>query len=102
VVLCASGDVVNLAGPATLNQVDHDKLMPLAKSATKDAKQMGASFSDTDQIKAEVHTWLAWQREPGLPFGTAVNATLLDPNSRKCQPFLNWLGTLFNFPILVK
>jgi len=33
-------------------------------------------FGDIDQIKAEVRTWLAWQVEPGISFGAAINVRL--------------------------
>jgi hypothetical protein len=77
-----------------------NKLMQLARTSTKQAKKSGAAFSDNDEIKAVVHTWLAWQREPGLPFGTALNASFLDSNSPNAIPFLNWMNRLFDIPAL--
>ena len=35
-------------------------------------------FSQLDEPKAIIHTWLAWQEEPGKPFGTAITARFLD------------------------
>jgi hypothetical protein len=43
-----------------------------ADEATKGAADRGALFTESDFIKARIHAWLAWQREPGLPFGTAI------------------------------
>ena len=37
-------------------------------------------FKPLDEPKAIIHTWLAWQEEPGRPFGTAITARFLDPN----------------------
>ena len=37
-------------------------------------------FKQLTEPKAVVHTWLAWQEDPGLPFGTAITARFLDPN----------------------
>jgi hypothetical protein len=31
-------------------------------------------FATNDTSKALIHTWLAWQEEPGRPFGTAISA----------------------------
>lgn len=75
-----------------------DKLFPIARRSTQEAKKNGATFSNPDQIKAEVHTWLAWQREPGKPFGTALNARFLDPQSTYAKNFLRWIQNLFGLP----
>jgi len=37
-------------------------------------------FKVPDKPKALIHTWLAWQEEPGRPLGTAITANFLDPN----------------------
>ena len=37
-------------------------------------------FSHLAEPKAIIHTWLAWQEEPGRPSGTAITARFLDPN----------------------
>ena len=34
--------------------------------------------------KALIHTWLAWQEEPGRPMGTAITATYLNHNADLC------------------
>jgi hypothetical protein len=55
-------------------------------------------FSDGDRIKADVRTWLAWQREPGAPLGAAINYRILKNRSDIADKFLRWLGHLFGFP----
>lgn len=52
-------------------------------------------FSRAVQSKAVIHTWLAWQKDPGLPFGTAITARFLDPMKPEADTFLAWLRTLF-------
>jgi len=47
------------------------------------------------QKKAEIHTWLAWQKEPGKPFGTAISEKYLDPNTLYAQKLTDWLNKLF-------
>jgi hypothetical protein len=54
-------------------------------------------FSNPDEIKAVIHTWLAWQKEPGKPYGTAITAKFLDPNVPQVDVVVAWLKRLF-FP----
>ena len=46
-------------------------------------------------IKAEILTYLAWQKEPGKPFGAAIAERYLQPNTPEAQNFVNWLKRLF-------
>ena len=48
------------------------------------------------RAKAFIHTWLAWQKDPGKPMGTAIAATFLDHNTEVCLRFVDWLNRLFN------
>ena len=48
-----------------------------------------------DEPKVLIHTWLAWQKTPGLPFGTAITARFLDPNVAQATVFAEWLRNLF-------
>lgn len=73
-----------------------DVLWPLAEKVVGDARQLGAAFADTDVDKAVLHSWLAWQREPGVPYGTAINAKFFDHDSQEAIAFLRWLSGLFN------
>jgi hypothetical protein len=54
-------------------------------------------FAAKDEPKALIHTWLAWQQEPGKPFGTAITAKFLDPNVRQADALVAWLKKLY-FP----
>lgn len=45
--------------------------------------------------KAEIHTFLAWQEEPGKPFGQAVTAKYLQADNPQCKKFVEWLKRLF-------
>jgi len=44
-----------------------------------------------------MHTWLAWQEEPGKPLGTAITAKFLDANVAQVDVLVAWLKALF-FP----
>jgi hypothetical protein len=46
--------------------------------------------------KAFIHTWLAWQKDPGLPMGRAITAKALSADSAIAVSFVNWLNRLFN------
>jgi hypothetical protein len=53
-------------------------------------------FRDIDRPKALIHTWLAWQEKPGLPFGTAIKASFLDANLPQAKILGAWLKRLFS------
>ena len=52
-------------------------------------------FGENDAPKALIHTWLAWQDEPGKPYGTAITARFLDSRLPEAQALAGWLGRLF-------
>lgn len=54
-------------------------------------------FGPRDHSKAIIHTWLAWQKEPGRPLGTAITAKFLDANVVQVDVLVAWLRSLF-FP----
>ncbi len=52
-------------------------------------------FTELAKPKAIVHTWLAWQKEPGKPLGTAITARFLDPDVEQVDVLVSWLKRLF-------
>ena len=52
-------------------------------------------FSKIHLSKAQIHAYLAWQNEPGRPFGTAITAKYLQADNPKCEQFVEWLKRLF-------
>ena len=71
-----------------------DALMPLAQEAV--AKLPAPRrFKPADCAKAEIHTWLAWQKEPGLRIGGAVRSRYLDANCSEAIVFVNWIKRLY-------
>lgn len=54
-------------------------------------------FKKSYRSKAEIHTWLAWQEEPGTPMGLAVMKKYLS-NIDSANTFIQWLNRLFNEP----
>jgi len=79
---------------ATLVPAD-DSLFDLAKTTTNLARERGARFPAQAQPKAELHCWLAWQKEPGLPFGAALKAHYFNHDSTVALAFVAWFKSLF-------
>lgn len=53
------------------------------------------SFKSVHRSKAIVHTYLAWQDEPGLRLGQAITARVLRSNTQPAKVFAEWLTLLF-------
>ncbi len=49
--------------------------------------------------KALLHTWLAWQAEPGKPIGQAITANYLDANAMPAQQLMKWIRHLFDLEV---
>ncbi len=76
-----------------------DPLWRHACDATGKATAHGAPYKDAHRTKANIHTWLAWQDEPGKRFGAALAATILDPHAETARPFLKWFEKLFDLTL---
>ena len=72
-----------------------DRLIQLATTSTKSAREHGAAFSDAHQGKAVLHTWLAWQENPGLPYGVAITAKYFRRKSAAEVQFIAWFRRVF-------
>lgn len=75
-----------------------DACWDYAETAVDEAKQRGATYHTTDQLKARLHTWLAWHDPPGLPFGAAITAQLFAADSDVALRFVDWFRLLFSIP----
>ena len=71
-----------------------DKLILHAESATSQALSLGATFTDEAAPKAIIHVWLAWQQNPGCPFGTAIRSRYFDSNAPTARMFVDWVHKL--------
>lgn len=54
-------------------------------------------FTEVKKQKALLHTYLAWEKTPGLPMGTAVNANFLNAESPSADAFVSWFENTFEF-----
>ena len=71
---------------------------PLWERARLSVDQIPAAerlFGENAAIKAHVHTWLAWQKIPGLPMGQAINNRWLNPDAPEAVRLVEWLRRLF-------
>ena len=67
-----------------------------AQEAAKVAKDRGAPYKDVHVDMAYVHTWLAWQDQPGQPLGEALKGkAIFGPKSAAAKPFADWFIKLF-------
>ena len=53
-------------------------------------------FAPQHHSKAHIHTWLAWQKEPGTPLGSAINQRYLDADASHARQFIGWIRRLFD------
>lgn len=74
----------------------NDQLLPLAVRSTDSAKKAGAQFPDTRRDKAVLRTWLAWQKEPGLPYGLAVSKHYFRHDMALAGRFVAWFKRVFD------
>ena len=72
------------------------RLLLLARTATRGALWLGAAFGKARRRKAVLHAWLAWQRRPGLPYGTAITARYIGHDSPAALRFVEWFQRVFD------
>ena len=74
---------------------DGDPILPHAVEATDRAKELGAAIAEVDHSKAVLHAWLAWQSNPGCPYGTAISAYYFAHDTELATRFVGWYARLF-------
>lgn len=72
-----------------------DPCWPYADEAAAEARRRGAKCPEKDHLKSQLHTWLAWQEESGLPFGTALRARVFQHDTDDALRFVSWFRRLF-------
>lgn len=74
---------------------DSDPLWPIAGKVVDDIPPEHVRFKPQHRSKAHAHTWLAWQREPGVRMGRAVTRGIVDRHAPAAVGLLSWLERLF-------
>lgn len=74
-----------------------DPLLTRAKAVLDELEQGGLNrYSLAHRPKVLIHTWLAWQREPGQPLGIAIAKQSLRHDTPLARTFVDWLRRLFD------
>jgi len=73
---------------------EDDTLWPKAQADVNGIPKADRRFKETYLSKAHVHTWLAWQEEPGTRMGETFKKKYLDPNHPQATAFVNWIRRL--------
>jgi len=74
---------------------DGDPCWDHADASTLEARRLGAACKERDHLKSRLHAWLAWQKVPGNPFGTALKAQTFRHDSDVALRFVDWFKRLF-------
>ncbi len=73
---------------------EDDELWPKAQKDVNDIPVKSRRFKPSYLSKAHVHTWLAWQEEPGTRMGQTFKKKYLDPNHPQAYTFVTWIKRL--------
>jgi hypothetical protein len=76
--------------------VPGDALWPLAEEVLQRVIAQDRRFPQNHEMKALIHTWLAWQESPGIPLGLAITLRYFDANASHAQQFIAWIRQLFD------
>ncbi len=72
---------------------DDDGLWPYSEEVIQDLPEQ--RFSDADEGKALIHTWLAWQETPREPIGRAISQDVLRSDADLAAQFVDWVQRFF-------
>ena len=76
---------------------EDDVLWPLAEDIVQRVIETDQKFRPSYKSKAHLHTWLAWQEEPGGPMGQAIMKRYLNADEAHAQQLIAWIRQLFEF-----
>ena len=68
-----------------------DTLWPRAQECVERIPADERRFATVHRDKAKVHTWLAWQEDPGRRMGEALRLRYLDANCEAALRFVGWV-----------
>ncbi len=75
---------------------DDRPLWDYAGDCVQQIPEQHRHFKYTYQPKAHLHTWLAWQEEPGTPMGQAITKRYLDADAPHARQLIDWIRRLFD------
>lgn len=71
------------------------KAIEAVESIPKEERLFITENSDKT-AKAQIHTYLAWQSRPGVPYGIAIREKFLKADSPQTVDLMKWIKELFN------
>ena len=72
-----------------------DPLFSRAIRAVDEIPLEERGFTERHRSKALIHTWLAWQDDPGTPLGLAITKKYLIADTPHVAVLLSWLNRVF-------
>lgn len=76
--------------------VNDSELLDEVNATLKTVEDKGLSrYKAVHKAKARIHTFLAWQEEPGTTMGNAIAKSYLKADSEQAVIFVDWLRSLF-------
>lgn len=86
--------------PGAIEEFMMQVLIPTADPLLQDAQDVVRTlrerrFPPKYDRKAEVRTWLSWQKRPGLPPGQALAENVFVFDEQRLGPFIAWLRLAF-------
>ena len=72
----------------------NDQMWDLAVRTVDEIPQAERLFSNIQKVY--IHTWLAWQKEPGKPMGQAITFKFLDAHVPEAHILMQWIKRLFD------
>lgn len=77
--------------------VNDKNLLDEVNATLKIIEEKGVSkYKSVHKAKARIHTFLAWQEEPGVTMGNAIAKSYLRADSEQAVLFVTWLKSLFS------
>jgi hypothetical protein len=73
-----------------------DSLIERVRQAVDGIPVAERLFIEAHYSKALIHTWLAWQEDPGTPLGLAIKKRYFNAEARHASIFLAWLTRVFS------
>ncbi len=81
---------------AAMADTVHPELMEESESAFSNVESKGLQrYTPRHRPKAKIHTYLAWQKDPGSTLPQAIQKHYLDVSSENARPFVSWISRLF-------
>jgi hypothetical protein len=78
------------------NNPNHNSLWQYVEEVVKEAGNLGATYKEVHLDKAKIHTWLAWQDEPGNQLHQAIKYKIFNSSHPKGQSFFSWFKQLYD------